>query len=91
MSIAAITGPRTEPRQGRYAKLAFGVLIYIIYSNLLGAARIWVEREEVPLELGLWWVHGLLALGALALLGRQYGLRGLLGPNVRPRPPKEAA
>jgi lipopolysaccharide export system permease protein len=73
LTVLAVPLSRSQPRQGRYGGLAAGVLIYIIYVDLLGAAKVWVEREQVPASIGLWWVHGLFLLAGLILLARQFG------------------
>ncbi|MEM7279350.1 MAG: LPS export ABC transporter permease LptF [Pseudomonadota bacterium] len=73
LAFLAVPLARSQPRQGRYGKLAFGVLIYIIYFNLLGAAKVWVEQEKVSPWLGMWWVHVLLIVMALLLFAFQYG------------------
>lgn len=65
---------RTTPRQGRFGKLFNAILVYIIYSNLLGAAQTWVEQGIIPAWLGLWWVHGLFVAGLLVLFARHYGI-----------------
>ncbi len=57
LAFLAVPLSRSQPRQGRYGKLAVGVLLYIIYFNLLGAAKVWVEQEKVPAVIGMWWVH----------------------------------
>lgn len=74
LTILAVPLSKAQPRQGRYAKLGVAVLIFLVYYNLLGASRVWIERGELPLWLGLWWVHGLLFALALLLLVRQTGL-----------------
>jgi lipopolysaccharide export system permease protein len=73
LMILAVPLSRSAPRQGRYGGLAAGVLIYIIYVDLLAAAKVWVEREQIPVYLGLWWVHLLFLIVALLLLARQFG------------------
>ncbi len=73
LAFLAVPLARSQPRQGRYGKLAFGVLIYIIYFNLLGAAKVWVEQEKVSPWLGMWWVHLLIIVMALLLFALQYG------------------
>jgi len=40
---------------------------------LLSIARVWVERGDVPLWVGLWWVHAGLGLLGLTLLARESG------------------
>jgi len=49
------------------------VLVYIIYIDLLAAAKVWVEREQVPAFVGIWWVHLLFLLVGGILLARQFG------------------
>jgi lipopolysaccharide export system permease protein len=61
----------SSPRRGRYAKVFIAVLVYFVYHNLLRIAEKWLERGQVPLEVGVWWVHGLLLLAVLALLLRR--------------------
>jgi lipopolysaccharide export system permease protein len=66
---------KSAPREGRYGKLLLAILAYVIYSNLLGASQVWVQRGTLPPWIGLWWVH-IAALGlAATLLSWQYGLR----------------
>lgn len=74
LALFALPLSYTSPRKGRFAKLGIGVLIYIIYSNLLGLGRAWVERGIVPDWLGLWWVHGLMLAALLVLLIEREGL-----------------
>lgn len=83
LGLLAVPLSRTQPRQGRYGKLAIAVLVYIVYSNLLGAARVWTERQIVPPAVGLWWVHGLLLLLTLALLAQQTGMLAGFRPPGR--------
>lgn len=74
LSLLAVPLARTNPRQGRYGKLAIGIAVYIVYSNLLGAAQVWVEQGVVPTVVGLWPVHAIVAAIAAALLWRQQHL-----------------
>ncbi len=68
LAMLAVPLSRTTPREGRYGRLFSAVLIYIIYNNLLGAAQGWVERGQMPVYVGLWWVHGLILLALLVLV-----------------------
>ena len=74
----AIPLSRISPRQGRYGKLVTAILVYVIYSNLLGLSQVWLERGQIPSWLGLWWVHAGVVLFALALVARHYGWRYVL-------------
>lgn len=73
LALLAVPLSRSRPREGRYARLGIGILIYITYLNLLSIARAWVERDEVPDWLGVWWVHAMLGVLGLVLLGMQSG------------------
>lgn len=73
----AVPLARTSPRQGRYGRLFIAILAYVVYSNLLGVARVWLQRSLVPAAIGIWWVLALLLIAALVLLHQQYGWRGL--------------
>lgn len=66
LAIMALPLSKTSARQGRYTKLGLALLIYIIYTNLLNASRVWVERGEIPYAIGLWWVHGIMFLVAVS-------------------------
>lgn len=59
LAVLALPLSYTTPRKGRYSKLALAILIYLIYSNLLGIGQTWVEKQKVPVWLGIWWVHGI--------------------------------
>lgn len=75
LMLIAVPLAHMRPRQGRYARLVPAILVYLIYFNLLGVARIWVSHGEVPATPGVWWVPAL-ALGfGLLLLWQRYGRR----------------
>jgi len=85
LGVLAVTLGRSSPREGKYARVGAGLLIYIIYANSLSIAQIWLEREIVPSWLGLWWVHGALALLAVFLLLPQLGVGHPEQPTERVR------
>jgi lipopolysaccharide export system permease protein len=65
LAALAIPLSHTTPRQGQYAKTVVGILIYLIYGNLLNVATKWVERGDVSPWIGVWWVHVSLLLVVL--------------------------
>ncbi|MEM7502240.1 MAG: LPS export ABC transporter permease LptF [Pseudomonadota bacterium] len=73
LAILAVPLSRTQPRQGRYGKIAVGLLVFIIYFNLLSAGKAWLENGTLPVSVGMWWVHALMLLLAFAILGYQNG------------------
>ena len=74
LGVLAVPLSRTQPRQGRYGRIAVGLLVFIIYFNLLSAGKAWLEKESLPAGAGIWWVHGLMLGVALFLLGTQNGI-----------------
>ena len=73
LALLAVPLSRSQPRQGRYGRLAIGLLVFIIYFNLLSAGKAWIEKGSMPVAAGLWWAHGLMLLLALTLLAVQNG------------------
>ncbi len=63
LTLIAVPVSRLRPRQGRYARVGFAIMVYFVYSNLLSAAKVWLEKGVLPLVVGVWWVH----LAAVAL------------------------
>jgi lipopolysaccharide export system permease protein len=57
--LLAVPLSRSGPRQGRYGRLVLAVLLFVVYYNLLGTARLWVGKGAVPPGVGLWWVPAL--------------------------------
>ena len=74
LAILAVPLSRSSPREGRYARIGAGLLLYVIYVNLVSMAYVWVQRELVPDWVGMWWVHALMLSYALFLIVRQSGL-----------------
>jgi lipopolysaccharide export system permease protein len=76
LALLAVPLSYLTPRQGRYGKVVVGIFIYAIYANLLGAAQVWTAEARIPPWLGMWWVHGLLAvLGCVLIMMRNTGGR----------------
>ena len=74
LALLAVPLSRTNPRQGKYAKLFVAILVYLLYNNLMGVASTWVGRGALPPLVGIWWVHLLMLGGVWALFAQQYGL-----------------
>jgi lipopolysaccharide export system permease protein len=73
MALLAFPLSYTTPRQGRYGKLAIGILLYAVYANLIITGQSKIEEGVIPNWLGLWWAHGIFIILALWLVRRQYG------------------
>ena len=71
--MMALPLSQTTPRGGRYSKLALGILLYLVYSNLLGVGKAWISKGIIPYWIGTSWVH-VLGVVTLYILLRQSGL-----------------
>ncbi len=68
LGVLAVPIARLRPRQGRYGRVIWAVLLYAIYASLLISGRTLLEKGGVPAWAGLWWAHGLVALLGLAII-----------------------
>ncbi|MDG2070373.1 MAG: LPS export ABC transporter permease LptF [Pseudomonadales bacterium] len=59
LALIAVPLSRVNPRQGRLSKLMPGMFLCFMYVGSLSAAKTAIERGNIPLELGLWWLHGI--------------------------------
>jgi len=66
--LIAIPLARVRPRQGKFAKLLPGLMLYVFYLMLLIISKNWLESESISTYMGLWWVHLLMLFIALWLL-----------------------
>ncbi len=73
MALLAFPLSYTTPREGRFGKIAIGILLYAIYANLIITGQSMIEDGKIPHWLGLWWVHMAFIVLALWLVRRRYG------------------
>jgi lipopolysaccharide export system permease protein len=71
LMVLAVPLARLRPRQGRFARIGPAVLAYFLYSNMLAAVRVWIEKDAPGGQFGLWWVHMVPLVIAGWLLWRQ--------------------
>jgi len=67
LSLLAVLLSQLPIGEKRYVLIFISMLIYFIYSNLLGVSKSLLERDEIPSFIGLWWVHALLIITILLL------------------------
>lgn len=77
--LAALAVPlsKTSPRQGRYARLGLGLIIYIVFNNFIYVGKNWINLGTVSQSVGLWWVHASLLLLIIFLFMQQTGFKYL--------------
>ncbi len=67
LSLLAVLLSQLPIGEKRYALIFISMLIYFIYSNLLGVSKSLLKHDEIPSIIGLWWVHVLLIIAMLVL------------------------
>ena len=77
VAFMALPLSHTNPRSGRYSKLAVALILYLLYSNLLGVGKTWIVQEKVPVWIGTWWVHIIAIVVTLILLKHKGYLSGI--------------
>ena len=73
MALLAFPLSYTTPRQGRFGKLAWGILLYAIYANLLITGKSLLEDGKILSEFGLWWAHFPFLILSIGMLWHRYG------------------
>ncbi|TPV56925.1 LPS export ABC transporter permease LptF [Aestuariibacter sp. GS-14] len=68
--LIAVPLSAVDPRQGRFGKMFPAILLYLGYFMLLLASRRVLEDGKIPIQLGLWWVHGIMFMIGVTLLSR---------------------
>ena len=86
LALYALVFAYTDARRGRMSNFFPAIVIYFVYSNLLGIGETILQRGGVPPAIGLWWVHGALALLAVLLLWQRVRNRPLLNLPLRASP-----
>jgi lipopolysaccharide export system permease protein len=85
LAVLAVPLARTSPRSGKYGKLFTAVLVYFVYSNCLSIAQKAVERGELDPFIGVWPVHGIMAIAvAIVLFTSSGGFARLNAGRSRP-------
>ena len=71
LGLLAIPLAHSEPREGRGVRIVLGILVYILYGNLLYLCRSWVIEGILPTYIGMWWVHLVFLIISFAWVRRQ--------------------
>lgn len=72
VTMIAVPMSRTNPRQGRFAKLIPSIVVYLLYLSLLTSTRSAVEDGDQPIWV-LWLVHAaFLAFAANLILAERF-------------------
>lgn len=78
LALLAVPLAYIAPRQGRFGKVGYAILVYIAYLNLMAVTRSQLENESLPMTINFWWVHAVfLGFTAYLLWRRNRGLTGM--------------
>jgi lipopolysaccharide export system permease protein len=83
LALLAVPLSKANPREGRYARFFVAILVYIVYSNMMGVARDMVKSDEIWRPIGMWWIHVLMLFTIVALLIFQLGPRWCFDQMLR--------
>lgn len=89
LGTMAVLLARSNPRQGKYAKLFNAILVYFFYSNLMSISRELIEDGRLSPLVGIWPVHFVMLLAILLMAFYQSTGRWQLAAYMRERVPKE--
>lgn len=70
LALLGVPLSRSQPRQGKFAKIGWAVVIFALYYQIFVVAKTWVEKGVVPPLPGIWWVPALLAALFIVLAWR---------------------
>lgn len=82
LPVLAVAMSRFAFSEQKYTPIFVAILIYFVYSNLLGISKTLMVHDDFPLWIGMWWVHALLLLTIVVLFEiqrLQYWFRRLTG------------
>jgi lipopolysaccharide export system permease protein len=77
LALYALVFAYTDARRGRMSNFFVAIVVYFVYSNLLGIGETMLQNGSVPPAAGLWWVHGGMGLVAVYLLRQRLRNRPL--------------
>ena len=83
LALYALVLAHTDARRGRLSNLFAAILVYLIYSNLLGLGQTLLKKGQVPPAVGLWWLHAGMLLLVAYLLSQRAHNRPLLPSPAR--------
>jgi len=77
LGLMAIPLSHSPPREGRGGRALIGILAYMVYVNTLYMSRNWLLKGDMPIAIGLWWIHLLALVITLIWLRRQGRMVGM--------------
>ncbi len=72
MMALAVPLSRSSPREGKYARAAYAIAIYLVYAQFQLLATSQTRGGNWPDWAGVWWAHALMALGVVLAYRRTW-------------------
>lgn len=69
LALLAIPLSKVPPRKGRFYRILPAIILFIFYYNLLTMCKRWVSQGVLDPMIGVWWVHGLMLIIAIIMIG----------------------
>lgn len=82
LALLAVPLAYISPRQGRFGKVGYALVVFIAYLNLLVITRTQLEAGTIPMVVNFWWVHLLFIAFTCTLLYRRN--KGVLFRQSKP-------
>jgi len=76
--LFALAFSQLKPRRSRLPEMLGAFIVYFMYSNALGFALAWMQRERIDPVWGIWYVHAVFLAAALYMFARRAGNRPLV-------------
>ena len=88
LALLAIPLGAVNPRLGRSGDILIAGLVGLLYMNLMNLSRAWIANGKLSFGVGVWAIHGLVALLTFFLLMRRLRVKA---PRNSPRLPEALA
>lgn len=75
--LLAVPLSYTTPRQGKYAKVVWGIVIYILYINLSEVSYSSIAKGNLEPMVGVWWVHLVVICAIVMMMGFRLGFKSM--------------
>ena len=82
LALLAIPLGAVNPRLGRSGDILIAGLVGLLYMNLMNLSRAWIANGKLSFGVGVWAIHGLVALLTFFLLMRRLRVKA---PRNSPR------
>jgi lipopolysaccharide export system permease protein len=71
LGLLAVPLSHSEPREGRGVRIVLGILVYLLYGNLLYLCRSWIADGVLPAYIGMWWIHAVFLIVSFIWIRQQ--------------------